>query len=292
MSFIIYQNEKFLDEDRAHVSVADRGFLVGEGLFETLRAYNGHVVFVKEHILRLAEGAEQLGIELPVSLERLRFLVYQTLHLNKLQDGVVRIYLTSEGAGIGDLDSPPKKINLLISCKTFQPFSAKQYEKGVDACWVKSVVAEQGLMSRLKSTSYLSRVLARREAQKKKCFEGIMLNAHGHVVEGAGSNIFIVSNSKISTPPVEEGPLVGVTRQQIIHMAEKEGFEIQEKILLPEDILLADEVFITSTLKEVMPVLHVEGKKISSCPGPVTKKLLEIYRETVQWHVENAEEPL
>ncbi len=91
MSFVIYQNEKFLDENRAHVSVADRGFLVGEGLFETMRAYNGHVIFVKEHILRLAEGAEQLEMELPVSLERLRFLIYQTLQMNKLQDGVVRV---------------------------------------------------------------------------------------------------------------------------------------------------------------------------------------------------------
>ncbi len=292
MSFVIYQNEKFLDENRAHVSVADRGFLVGEGLFETMRAYNGHVIFVKEHILRLAEGAEQLEMELPVSLERLRFLIYQTLHMNKLQDGVVRVYLTSEGSGIGDLDSLPQKINLLISCKSFQPFPVNNYEKGVDICWVKNVVAEQGLMSRLKSTSYLSRLLARREAQKKKCFEGILLNPQGHVVEGSGSNIFMVQNSKVFTPAVEEGPLVGVTRQQVIHFAEKEGFDVEEKILLPEDLLQADEVFLTSTLKEIMPVMHVEGKKIKFSPGPVTQKLLEVYRETVQWHVENAEEPL
>lgn len=291
MSFIIYQNEKFLDEDRAHVSVADRGFLVGEGLFETMRAYNHHVVFVKEHLLRLAEGAEQLGLELSVSLERLRFLVYQTLHLNKLQDAVVRVYLTSEGSGIGDLDSPPKKINLLISCKPYTPPSPKFYEKGVDVCWVKNGVAEQGLMSQLKSTSYLSRLLARREAQKKNCFEGIMLNPHGHVAEGSGSNIFRVVDSKIYTPPVAEGLLQGVTRQQVIHLAEKEGFEMDEKVILPEDILQADEVFLTSTLKEIMPVKKVENYKIKSAPGPITQKLLETYRDTVQWHVENAEEP-
>ncbi len=292
MSFIIYQNEKFLDEDRAHVSVADRGFLVGEGLFETLRAYNGHVVFVKEHILRLAESAEQLEIKLPVSLERLRFLVYQTLQLNKMRDAVVRIYLTTEGSGIGDLDSPPKNINLLISCKPVPVFPSKCYDKGVETCWVKSVVAEQGLLSRLKSTSYLCRLLARREAQKKKCFEGLMLNSRGHVVEGSGSNIFIVEGNTLLTPPAEEGLLLGVTRQQVIHLAEKEGLDIEERCLNPEDVLLADEVFITSTLKEIMPVLSVEGKKIKNSPGPVTQKLLEVYRETVQWHVESAEEPI
>ncbi len=291
MAFVIYQNEKFLDEDRAHVSVADRGFLVGEGLFETMRAYNNHVVFVKEHLLRLTEGAEQLEIELPVSLERLRFLVYQTLHLNKLHDAVVRVYLTTEGSGIGDLDSPPKKINLLISCKPHVSFSANCYEKGVDVCWVKNVVAEQGLLSQIKSTSYLSRLLARREAQKKNCFEGIMLNPHGHVAEGSGSNLFIVFDSKIYTPPIEEGLLMGVTRQQVIHLAEKEGIEISEKVILPEDVLQADEVFITSTLKEIMPVKKVEDYKIKFAPGPITRKLLEIYRDTVQWHVETAEEP-
>ncbi len=291
MNFIIYQNEKFLDEARAHVSVADRGFLVGEGLFETLRAYNNHVVFVKEHLLRLAEGAEQLGIELPVSLERLRFLVYQTLHLNKLQDAVVRVYLTSEGSGIGDLDSPPKKINLLISCKPYTVPPAKCYEQGVDVCWVKNVVAEQGLMSQLKSTSYLSRLLARREAQKKNCFEGIMLNPYGHVAEGSGSNVFMVSGSVIYTPPAEEGLLQGVTRQQVIHLAEKEGFEIEEKVILPEDLLKADEVFLTSTLKEIMPVKKVADIKMKSSPGPITQKLLDTYRDTVQWHVESAEEP-
>lgn len=290
MSFVIYQNENFLDENRAHVSVADRGFLVGEGLFETLRAYNNHVVFVKEHILRMAEGAEQLGIELPVSLERLRFLVYQTLHLNKLHDAVVRIYLTSEGEGIGDLDSPPKKINLLISCKPYTPPSEKLYESGVNLCWVTSVMAEHGILSQLKTTSYLSRVLARREALKKSCFEGLMLNAHGHVTEGSGSNIFIVKNSILCTPPIQEGLLMGVTRQQVIHLAEKEGIEVEERVLLPEDILKADEVFITSTLKEIMPVAKVEGQNIKESPGLITQKLFEIYRDTVQWHVENAEQ--
>lgn len=290
MAFVIYQNEKFLDEDRAHVSVADRGFLVGEGLFETLRSYNSHVVFVKEHLFRLAEGAAQLEIELPVSLERLRFLIYQTLHLNKLHEAVVRVYLTTEGSGIGDLDSPPRKINLLISCKPCTPFSSKYYEQGVDLCWVKNVLAEQGILSQIKSTSYLSRLLARREAQKKKCFEGIMLNAQGHVAEGSGSNLFFVKDGILYTPPVEEGLLMGVTRQQVIHLAEKEGFDVCEKVVMPEDLLKADEVFITSTLKEIMPVKKIEKTKIKQAPGPVAKKLLEIYRETVQWHVENAEE--
>lgn len=290
MANIVYQNEKFLDEHRAHVSVADRGFLVGEGLFETMRAYNSHVIFVKEHLLRLQEGAEKLGMTLPVSLERLRFLIYQTLHLNKLQDAVVRVYLSSEGTGIGDLDSPPQKINLLISCKALHLFPLKLYQEGAELTWIKSVAAEQGLLSQIKSTSYLSRVLARREAQQKNCFEGILLNAKGNVTEGSGSNIFIVSNSEIYTPPGVEGLLSGVTRQQVMHLAEKEGYEVAEKILMPEDLLKADEVFLTSTLKEVMPVASIDGEKIKSCPGPITRKLLELYRDTVQWHVENAEQ--
>ncbi len=290
MSLVIYQNETFLNEDRAHVSVADRGFLVGEGLFETLRAYNSHVVFLKEHLLRLAEGAQQLEMELPVSLERLRFLVYQTLHMNKLQEAVVRIYLSSEGEGIGDLDSPPQKMNLLISCKPWESFPSSYYKEGIAACWIKKVAAETGLLSQLKSTSHLSRLLARREARKRNCFEGLLLNALGQVAEGSSSNLFIVKNSQIFTPPFKTGLLMGVTRQQVIHLAEKEGLEINEKVFGIEEVMQADEVFISSTLKEVMPVASIDGEKIKLSPGPITRKLLEIYRETVQWHVENAEE--
>lgn len=290
MASIIYQNEKFLDEDRAHISVADRGFLVGEGLFETLRAYNSHVVFVKEHLRRLEEGAEKLGLAIPVSLERLRFLIYQTLHLNKLHDGVVRLYLTPEGSGIGDLDSPPQRVNLIISCKPLAPLPQKSYEQGVELAWVKTVCAEQGFLAQIKSTSYLSRVLARREAQRSGCFEGLLLNALGHVTEGSGSNVFIVSGSVIYTPPIQEGLLGGVTRQQVMHLAEKEGYEVAERAFLPKDLLNAEEVFITSTLKEVLPVAKVGGDPIRHCPGPVTRKLLELYRDMVQWHVENAEQ--
>jgi branched-chain amino acid aminotransferase len=287
MSYQIYLNGIYIDEKRAHVSVADRAFLVGEGLFETLRAYQGNVVFLGEHLKRMQEGAALLGIKLPISLARLEFFIYETMHINRLTDAVIRIYMTPEGSSIGDLDSPPTRVNLLISCRSFEPFSSEYYQSGVDCIIVKGIYAEKGLLAQLKSTNYLSRVLARRQARSQGAFEGILLNPEGHVTEGSGSNLFIVRQDSLFTPPLEESLLAGVTRNQIFKIAEREQIPIQQKILLPSDLYKADEVFITSTLKEVMPVALIDGKQPRlGSPGPLTKRMMEAYHDWVQWQVE------
>lgn len=287
MNYKIYQNGLFLDESRAQVSVADRGFLVGEGLFETLRAYRGYVVFLDEHLERMEEAARLLKMELPLSLMKLKFLVYETLHLNRLTDAVIRIYLSPQGRSIGDLDGLPKQINLIISCRPFEPYPSEYYEKGAPCVLVKDLCGTKGLFSRLKSVSYLLCVLARRQARERGAFEGIFLNEQGHVTEGSGSNIFIVKAEKLFTPSLDEGVLAGVTRDQILKLMRRQVIPVEEGVLLPEDLYTADEIFITSTLKQVMPVDSVEGyfPRLPS-PGPLTKKIMEMYRESIQWQIE------
>ncbi len=287
MSYQIYYNGIYLEESKALIPVADRAFLVGEGLFETLRAYQGHLVFLENHLERMQEAANLLGLHFPISLARLKFLAYETLHLNRLTDAVIRIYLTPEGTSIGDLDSPPQKMNLLISCQPFTPFPSLFYEKGVPCLIVKGIFSEMGLLAQLKSTSYLSRVLARRQARTQGAFEGLLVNALGQITEGSGSNIFIVHQEKIFTPPLHSGLLAGVTRNQIFKISQKENISLEEKILLPQDLFEADEIFMTSTLKEVMPVASVDGKHSQQkTPGALTQKLMQAYRDEIQWQTE------
>ncbi|MFO1518754.1 MAG: aminotransferase class IV [bacterium] len=287
MAYQVYYNGLYLDEHRALIPAADRAFLVGEGLFETLRAYERHVVFLDDHLKRMSEAASVLGLDFPVSMARLKFLIYETLHVNRLSNAVIRVFITPEGSGIGDLDSPPQKINLLISCRDFTPFPESYYREGVSCVIAKGIYAEMGLIAQMKSTSYLTRVLTRRQAKSQGAFEGILLNAEGEVTEGSGSNLFVVQRGKIYTPPLSSGLLAGVTRAQVFGRAEREGIALEEKKLLPGDLWEADELFLTSTLKEVMPVSSVDGKKVrSQGMGPVTERLRTSYREWVQWQVE------
>jgi len=287
MAYQVYYNGIYLDETKALISVADRGFLVGEGLFETMRAYQGHIAFLEEHLKRMREASIILGLEFPVSPTRLKFLIYETLHVNRLSEAVVRLYLTPEGSSIGDLDSPPEKFNLLISCRPFEPFPSAYYETGVSCLFVKGIVAEMGLIAQIKSTSYLSRVLARRQARSHGAFEGILLNIAGQVAEGSGSNVFVVEGEKVFTPPLGLGLLAGVTRSQVFKVAEREKIPVEERALTPDDLTRAQEIFLTSTLKEVMPVAEVQGQNLAlTAPGPITQRLMGAYRDWVQFQVE------
>jgi len=285
MSYKIYQNGFYLDENRAHVSLHDRGFLLGEGLFETLRATQGHVLFFEEHYSRLSESARVLDLKLPVSSARLKFLTYEMLHMNKLSEAVVRVFVSTEGAALGDYDEPPKQVNLIISCRPFQGFPPEAYQRGEDAVIVKDLYAEKGALGSIKSLSYLNRILARRQARARGAFEGILLNADGQVAEGSGSNIFAAQKGILYTPPGDQGLLPGVTRAQIFKIAEKEKIPLHEKPLSPEDLQGAEEIFLTSTLKNVMPVKSLEGRPLKA-PGPLTHLMMELYRDWVQWNVE------
>lgn len=288
MKLKVYLNGVYLDEDRAEIPITDRSYLTGEGLFETLRAYQGNILFLPEHFKRFESGAKVLNLKIPVSLAKLKALVEETLHLNQLLDAVIRIFLTPQGESLGDYEKPPKRINLLISCHPFQSFPADYYKKGISCHIVQNVMAETGILSHIKSTHYLSRILARREAREHHAEEGILLNRNGHVTEGASSNLFIVKKEKIITPPLSEGLMAGVTRAQIFKIAQQDQLLIEEKILLPKNLFEADEIFITSSLKEVMPVRAIDEQKFSvNLNGSITQKMMESYRDLVQWEIEN-----
>ena len=288
MKLKVYLNGIYLDEDHAQIPITDRSYLAGIGLFETFRSYKGNLLFIEEHFKRLEAGAKGLEIKLPLSLAKLKAIVQETLSLNQLMNAIVRIYLTPQGESIGDYDLPAKKINLLISCHPFHPFPSEYYQQGVSCKIITTVQAEKGILASFKTTSYLNRIFARLEAKRAGAFEGILLNEEGHITEGASSNLFIIKKEKIFTPPIEEGLMPGITRRQIFRIAKQDEIPLKEKILLPKDLVEADEIFITSSLKEVMPVALVDDKKPRLlAPGPLTQKLMESYRDLIQWEIEN-----
>jgi len=282
----IYLNGLFLDEKKAQISVTNRALWSGEGLFETLRVYQGYIAFLEEHLERLWQGAEFLKLKIPVSSQRLQFLIQETLKLNGLSQAVVRIHLSPEGEEIGEWDSVVKRVNLLISCKPFHPYSENFYESGVECVVADLVRAEQGPLAQVKSSSYLRNVMARRFAKANNALEALILNGQGRVAELSGGNLFWVEDEKVFTPPASEGILLGVTRQRVIELLNKEGLSFAEKELTLENLKQAQEVFLTSSLKEIMPIREIKGIQAWGINFPVTQRILLRYREELQWKVE------
>ena len=286
MGLQVYLNGFFLDEKKAQVSVTNRALWGGEGLFETLRVYQGSVAFLEKHLERLWQGADFLKLKIPVSSQRLKFLIEETLTLNRLTQAVVRIHLSPEGEEIGDWDNPATRVNLLISCKPFRPYPENFYQEGVSCVVADSVRAECGALAQVKSSSYLRNVVARRFAQANNVLEALILNSQDRVAELSGGNLFWVEEGKVFTPPAREGILLGITRMKVIELLKKEEIPFEEKELTLDLLKRAQEVFLTSSLKEVMPIREVVGIHSWQNNFPLTQRILSRYRDEIQWEVE------
>lgn len=266
MSFRVYINGRLMPEAKAKIAVDDSSYLYGHGIFETLRAACGRILFLKDHLGRLQRNANLLGLKLPVSLRRLEAELYRTLKKNRLQEAYLRLTLSQTSAG---------RPNLSVIAKPYTPYPRSFYEKGARLILVRSVRNDSGPIATIKTTDYLTKIIARKEIAKRNAVDGVLLNFKGNVTEGASSNVFIVKKRRIYTPPVSDGLLPGIRRQIAVKLARKLKIPIEEKTLHPPDLKNADEIFITSTLKGIMPIRTFEGKKVGkSSPGPITSRLM------------------
>jgi len=279
MSSYIYINNKLVPEEEAKVSIYDRSYLYGEGVFETLRAYNGHVAFCDLHYERLKKNCKRLKIDVPVDKHSFEKAIIKTLNANEVKNAYVRTTLSPEGASYG-LKKPSKmKTNFSIFCKQFSGREKKMYEKGARVVIIKSVPSDHPLMADLKSTNYLSKMLARDEVARLKADEGIFCSPTGSVLEGSLTNVFIVKNNGLITPPISEGVLPGVTRSIVLHLAEANGIEATERPFDIEEMKKSDEIFLTGSTTEILPVSEiVDVVKKSPVPGPTTKKIIDQYK--------------
>lgn len=277
----IYLNGEFIDKDKACISVFDHGLLYGDGVFEGIRTYDSLVFRLKEHIDRLYESAEAIELKIPLSKLEMIEAVVQTLKINSLKDAYIRLVITR---GTGDLGLDPrkcKKATIFIIADKIKLYPAELYEKGLAIITARTRRnLPQALDPRIKSLNYLNNILGKIEAIKAGTEEAIMLSHDGHVTECTGDNIFMLKNGELITPPVSAGVLEGITRDAVIMLAKKLGIRCSEKMLTMEDLYAADEVFLTGTAAEIIPVVKIDDKLIDGAkPGASTFKLIAAFKE-------------
>jgi len=278
MGGFVYVNGEVVEREAATVSAFDRSFLYGDGLFETVRAYGGVPFLMAEHIDRLADSASALGIPMPAR-DALAGAAARLIELNGLGDAYLRITL-SRGTHAGALaPDGPMEPALVIEARELRPCPSGLYERGAKVAVSSLTHDSASPVRRHKTTSYIASILAKREAKERGADEAVLLDAAGRVAEGATSNVFCVRGGRLATPPLDLNILPGVTRAAVIALGRTAGHAIDEAAFGLAELKYADEVFLTNSLMEVMPVRSVEGREIPNAPGPVTRLLRRAYGE-------------
>jgi branched-chain amino acid aminotransferase len=275
----IYIDGKFFSERDAKVSVFDHGLLYGDGIFEGIRAYNGRVFKLREHIDRLFYSAKAILLKIPISHAAIMKAVVETCRANKIRDGYVRLVVTRGPGTLGLNPNRCKKPCVIIIAGKVQLYPPELYAKGME---IVTVATTRNLHSALnpaiKSLNYLNNILAKIEANQAGCEEAVMLNADGYVAECTADNVFVVKEGQLFTPPLSAGALYGITRRTVIELAEEAGYKVSEPNLTRYDLFNADECFITGTGAEMVPVVKIDGRVIGNGkPGPVTEQLVARY---------------
>ena len=277
---LIYLNGKFVPEEQATVSVFDHGFLYGDGVFEGIRAYDGRVFRLEDHVQRLFDSAKAIMLNIPLTEEEMCQAILETLRKNNLRNAYIRPIVSR---GYGDLGLDPNKCpkpSVIIIAVEWGAMYGDLYEVGLTAVSVSvRRNSPDSLPPNIKSLNYLNNILAKIEANIKGGNEAIILDSRGLVSEGSGDNIFVIKDGQISTPHTINN-LKGITRAAVMDLAEIRGNPIQEKELGLFDLYTADEVFVTGTAAEVAPVTKVDGRVIGTGkPGPITKELMAAFKE-------------
>jgi branched-chain amino acid aminotransferase len=277
----IWINGKLFDRSEARVSVYDHGFLYGDGVFEGIRIYNRKVFKLREHIDRLYESARHTHLEIPMSREQMCEATVSTVQANQKVDGYIRLIVTR---GEGNLGLDPRKCGnpqVIIIVDDISLYPREMYDNGLEIVTAATIRNHSNALNpRIKSLNYLNNILAKIEAIRAGCQEAIMLNAQGEVAECTGDNIFVVKHRILSTPPIHAGILEGITRNTVMELAREAGIEVREATLTRHDVYAADEVFLTGTAAEVIPVVKVDDRAIGSGkPGPITRQLRERFNQ-------------
>ncbi len=277
----IYLDGKYVSDDEAKISVFDHGLLYGDGVFEGIRLYAGRIFRLQQHLDRLFNSAKAILLPIPLTKQQLIEACCETCRQNKLQDGYIRLVVTR---GVGYLGLSPfrcKNPAVFIIADTIELYPEEVYLKGLKLITASTQRTNPAAVSpSIKSLNYLNNILAKIEAINAGAAEAIMLNSQGHVAECTGDNIFIVRSGKLETPPVSAGALVGITRQVVFELAARRGIAVSEPNLTRYDLSTADEVFLTGTAAEIVPVASIDGRVIGDGqPGALTLKLTEDFRK-------------
>lgn len=277
MTPFVYFNGDVVAADRVRLSAADRGLLVGEGAFETMRSYGGRVFRLRAHLSRLFSTLRWLDLELPESTNRLAEVVGEVLRRNQLADARIRITITA-GPRADWVAVAARQPTRLVEAGPVDAPTGEAYRQGVPVM-THTLAHGMGQVPGRKTTSYVGYVMARRAATLAGAAEAILVGPGQEVVEGAMSNLFVVRDGGVYTPPLSDGPLAGITRQVVLEQVAELGLEGGELHLHASDLQTSDEVFLTSSVAEVLPVISVDGRLVGDGrPGPITRRLIAAYR--------------
>ncbi|MBT0158849.1 branched-chain-amino-acid transaminase [Candidatus Bathyarchaeota archaeon A05DMB-2] len=280
----VYIDGVYYPKSQAKLSVYDHGLLYGDGVFEGIRAYNGMVFKLKEHIDRLYRSAHAITLPIPLTKEAMTEAVLETLRKNKLKDAYIRLVVTR---GVGDLGLDPRKCpkpSVIIITDTIVLHDSNAKETGITTLisWVRRNPVDT-TTHEIKSLNYLNSVLAKIEANANGADEAICLDKNGFISEGVGENLFIVKDGKLFTPPSSTGALAGITAQVVIKLAAELGYTVEEANITPFQLFTADEAFLTGTAAEIVPIREVNKRQIGNGrAGPVTKKLMAAFKKAIE----------
>ena len=278
---VVYIDGEYHSKSNASVSVYDHGLLYGDGVFEGIRAYNGIVFHLRDHVERLFEGLRITRINLQLSKEEVMAAVVETLKKNNLADAYIRLVVTRGRGNLGlDPRSCPKPTFIVMSEPVGPSHGRDACEKGVTAI-ISSFRRDMvdGTSHELKSLNYIQSVLAKFQAIDADAAEVVMLDHRGMVSEFHGANLFLVKHGIVRTPTSAAGILHGVTRMRVLKLAEELGYEVHEGDVTPYELLSADEVFLTGTMAEIVPVVKIQGISIGEGrPGPITKEIIRAFQ--------------
>jgi branched-chain amino acid aminotransferase len=285
MATTVYVNGHISDGRDAVVSVFDHGFLYGEGVYETLRTYNRRLFLFERHARRLRRSAGMIALDLPFGDDELLQAIMETMGRAELRgEGYVRVLVTR---GVGELTYDPKAtpahtLAIIVKPQIDPPEAA--YRDGVAVAIVGIIRNHPGSVNpMIKSNNLMNNALAMQEALRRGAFEGVMRNYRGELTECTTANLFVVTHSSVLTPPLDAGILPGITREFIFEIGRAAGIDVREAVLRDDDLYGADEAFLTSTTREAVPIVTVDGRTIGTGkPGPVTLKLLEEFRRAAR----------
>jgi branched-chain amino acid aminotransferase len=283
MGIRIWIDGKYWEKDEAKVSVFDHGLLYGDGVFEGIRAYGGRIFKCAEHVRRLYDSARAIWLDIPMSPDEMQRLLYDVLKTNGLTDAYIRLVVTR---GKGDLGLDPRKCphpTVIVIADSIALYPEEFYTKGLAIVTAATPrIPPESLNPRIKSLNYMNNILAKIEGIQAGCIEVLMLNHLGFVAECSGDNVFVVRSGVVQTPPSEAGILEGITRNAVMDLARQAGLQAVERNLSRYEIYTADEMFLTGTAAEVIPVVKVDGRPIGSGkPGPVSCDLRSRFMKLV-----------
>ena len=280
---IIYIDGKFYPEEEAKISVFDHGLLYGDGVFEGIRAYEGRVFKLEEHLRRLEDSAKAILLKIPLDRDEMRAAVLETCKRNKMKAGYLRLVVTRGKGYLGLSPDRCKKPTVIIIASELELYPEKYYREGLRVVtvptWRNSPAA---LDPAIKSLNYLNNILAKIEGQQAGAQEVILLNPQGMVAECSGDNIFLIRDQVLITPKLSSGALNGITRNTVLEIAQEAGWKTREDDVRRYDLFTAEEMFLTGTGAEVIPVVDVDGRTIGTGkPGKHTADLIRRYHKLV-----------